>query len=863
MKTKLFALLAVLSASATSLQAVDFTVINTNPTGPGSLAQAINDANALPGPDRIVFNIPGSGIRKIDVSFNYLPKITDAVTIDGYTQPGSAPNTLARGSNAIVLIQIDGANVNGNANGQPQPIGLWVAAPDCAIRGLMITRFRPFTLNVHCCAFGSGYGILAADRTIIEGNFIGTDGSASTDLGNGGAGIVISGADWRIGGTTPAARNMIGGNHFTDPPAAGILVHSSTHGSILGNHIGRYKPVTGSSGAGTEGARNDIGIAMYGTFTETAIGGTTPGSGNVISGNGAGIATAYAQSGSGFGLTVADGVTIQGNLIGAEPGAASVGGNEGTGINLYGSNHVVGGSAAAASNFIGSNGSGIVVTDYNPSVNSPGSVIIGNDIIGNSFGGVSVFSADPDNRIGGLNPGEGNRINGNGTGIIVSGQYCSIFGNEIRANAVAGISVQGADNKIGGLIAGAANHLDANGIVVSGSSSKRNPILSNIFENSGAAYSIDLGNDGLTSNDLGDGDTGPNELQNFPIVVASPGMPGGTLIKGELNSAPSSNFTVQVFGNLQAEAEPRLLATQTVTTDANGVARFELIYPAIVEANSVTATATDALGNTSEMMPSNGPLQLANLSSRASVGTGENIMIGGFIVRSTGQKKIAVRALGPSLGVTGRLADPSLEIYDSGGTLLAKNDDWRAGQQQELMNSGLAPSNDLESALIISLPQGNYTAQVRGAHGETGTAVVEVYDLGAWSADPGRLVNLSTRARVGLNDDALIGGFIVRGDARSRVIVRAIGPDLGAAGVNAALQDPTLELRNQNGDIIAANDNWREGSQEQEIASTGIPPGDNRDAAIVHSFFPGSFTAVVRGKDNSTGLALVELYDLN
>ncbi|HVF71310.1 MAG TPA: hypothetical protein VM940_06850 [Chthoniobacterales bacterium] len=805
MKTKLFALLAVLSASATSLQAVDFVVVNTNATGPGSLAQAINDANALPGPDRIVFNIPGSGVRVIDVSNNYLPKITDPLTIDGYTQPGSSPNTLPVGSNAVVLVRIDGAFRDAHYATVPPPVGIWIDAPDCTVRGLMITRFLRFTLGIHCCSYSISYGIKATDRSVIEGNFIGTDGSESIDLGNGGDGIYVAGADYRIGGTTPAARNMIGGN-TRGVAAAGIHVGSSQGGVIIGNQIGRYSPSPAIGGPGTEGAPNFTGIVLEGTFVDTVIGGGQPEARNVISGNTVGISTVYELSGS----KTANGIIVQGNLIGAEP--PGIGGNE-IGIRLFGSNNLIGGTTPGARNLIKSNYVAIGVFGN-------GNLILGNDVVENYSSGIAIFSSD--NVIGGLGPGAGNRI---------------------RMNGGVGVGVAGA--------------------AFAGNEGKRNRILSNVIEKNGSAAQIDLNDDGRSPNDLGDADTGPNEIQNFPVVATSHDPNGNTVLQGELNSTASSPFTVQLFGVVAGESEQRLLNTQTVTTDANGIAAFQVTYPANVAAESVTATATDTVGNTSEMMPANGPVQLANISTRAAVGTGENIMIGGFIVRSSGQKKIAVRALGPSLSVPSRLVDPSLEIYDSAGALIAKNDDWRAGQQQELMDNGLAPSNDLESALIISLPQGGYTAQVRGAHGESGTAVVEVYDLGAWPADQARLVNLSTRARVGLNDDALIGGLIVRGDARSRVIIRAIGPDLSAVGVNGALQDPTLELRNQNGDVIAANDNWREGSQEQEIISTGIPPADNRDAAIVHSFFPGSFTAVVRGKDNSTGLALVEFYDLN
>ena len=810
-----FSAITLLVCLCTPAAAVDFTVINTNASGPGSLRQAILDANALPGADRIVFNIPGSGVQKINLAFNYLPKITDAVTIDGYTQPGSAPNTLARGSNAVVLIQLDGANADNLYYQQPSPIGLWIAAPDCTIRGLMITRFAPFTSGIHCCAYSAGYGIFAGDRTVIEGNFIGTDGSASTDLGNKGAGIVIAGADYRIGGTSPAARNMIGGN------ALGILVNGSQRGSIIGNHIGRYTPTTGSNGAGTEGARNYIGIALAGTLTDTVVGGVAAGLGNVISGNDTGLSTAHVTHGSGGSTKVASGAIIQGNLIGAARDAATVTSGNDVGIAIYGSNgadNIIGGTAPGAGNLIGSNGVGIASAPFSSSQYPAGNIVMGNDFEGNAQEAIRL--AGLHNQIGGLAANAGNRIHHNGSGITIRG-----------------------------------------------SDARRNPILSNLIKaNNGLGIDLgpngpyNLGSDGPTSNDFRDADNGPNRLQNFPTITRVETTGGSTIITAALNSAPSSTYTVQLFGDRADTQEHVLVATRTITTDANGAASFEVAYPAPLAASTVVGTATDAEGNTSELTPINGPVQLANISTRGFVGTDAKILIGGFIVRSEQPKKVGVRALGPSVNIANRLPDPHLEIYDNNGVLLAKNDDWKAGQQQEVMSSGLAPSSDVESALIATLPAGNYTAQVTGVNGKTGVGMVEVYDLDPFAAGSGRLVNISTRGWVGTGDDVLIGGVIVRGDAAARVAARAIGPDLSAHGVPDALQDPTLELRDANGELVAENDNWRANDDEQVPA--GLEPGDDRDAALVVTVAPGPYTAIVRGKGANTGVALVEFYDL-
>jgi hypothetical protein len=398
-------------------------------------------------------------------------------------------------------------------------------------------------------------------------------------------------------------------------------------------------------------------------------------------------------------------------------------------------------------------------------------------------------------------------------------------------------------------------------VAVLGSSSVGNSILSNrIYSNTG--LSIDLNADGLTSNDLGDGDKGPNNLQNFPIITATAWNSGQETLYGELDSTASTNFILQFFFyNLQ----PRFLGSLSVKTDATGHAKFVFSFyqglGPIFQGSFYSATATDSDGNTSEFLPKNGPVQLANISTRGDVRTGDNILIGGFVIHSPGSKKVIIRALGPSLNVPNRLADPYLELYDDHGTLLAKNDDWRNGYQQQAIDSGIPPSSDVESAIVISLNAGSYTAQVRGANGGTGTGIVEIYDLGNFPSDTGRLVNISTRGLVGANDNVLIGGFIVRGDNAERVIIRAIGPDLTAIGVPGALQDPTLELRDGSGTLLASNNDWRD-TQEQEIKDTQIPPNDNRDSAIVASLAPGFYTAIVRGKENATGLALVEFYAL-
>jgi hypothetical protein len=249
---------------------------------------------------------------------------------------------------------------------------------------------------------------------------------------------------------------------------------------------------------------------------------------------------------------------------------------------------------------------------------------------------------------------------------------------------------------------------------------------------------------------------------------------------------------------------------------------------------------------------------LANISTRAVVGTDENVLIGGFIVTGTQAKKVIIRGVGPSLPLPGKMLDPILVLHDSSGAVMAANDNWgQNGNSQEIINSGIPPSNPSEPALLMSLSPGSYTAVLSGANQTTGTAVVEVYDLD--SAANSKLANISTRAAVQTGDNVLIGGLIVIGQSAADVIVRAIGPSLPLPG---AMANPTLELRDANGSVLGFNDNWRT-TQQTAIINTGVPPTHDAESAIVISFSPGSYTAIVRGANGTTGVAVVEVYQLN
>ena len=249
---------------------------------------------------------------------------------------------------------------------------------------------------------------------------------------------------------------------------------------------------------------------------------------------------------------------------------------------------------------------------------------------------------------------------------------------------------------------------------------------------------------------------------------------------------------------------------------------------------------------------------LGNISTRLRVETGDNVLIGGFIVTGAQPKKVLLRAIGPSLALAGKLADPTLELFGPNG-LITSNDNWvDSPNRQEIIDSTIPPGNNLESAIVATLPANSagYTAIVRGVNNTTGIALVEVYDLD--QTVDSRLANVSTRGLVQTLDNVMIGGFIVLASDPQKVIVRAIGPSLP---VTVKLEDPTLELHDKDGVTIASNDNWRS-DQEAEIIATTLPPTDDAESAVVATLGPDAYTAIVRGQNNTTGVALVEVYRL-
>lgn len=258
------------------------------------------------------------------------------------------------------------------------------------------------------------------------------------------------------------------------------------------------------------------------------------------------------------------------------------------------------------------------------------------------------------------------------------------------------------------------------------------------------------------------------------------------------------------------------------------------------------------------------PPALSNISARLLVGGGEKLMIGGFIISGSEPKRVVIRALGASLleaGISNVLPDPVLELNDAAGNSLARADNWREIQEAELIASGLAPTNDSEAAIVQALAPGGYTASVTAQNGIGGVGLLEIYDVAPSSGS--RLLNISSRGFVGTENDVMIAGFIVGGSGTStRLVVRGVGLSLVDSGVAEALADPVLEVRDVNGMLLAANDNWRE-TQATELAATTLAPQNDFESAAVIIAAPGAYTATLQGNGGATGIGVLEIYKLD
>jgi parallel beta-helix repeat protein len=500
-------------------QAAVFTVTNVNDSGPGSFRQAILDADAAGGSPTINFNLPGGGVQTL-APLSPLPDVTCAVSINGYSQPGSSANTLASGDNAVILIRLDGVNLT---NGLPVALSFTDGAGGSSLRGLVVVRFA------------TGIQINELSNVSLAGNWVGmdVDGVARGMTFNG---IYItsffnSATNDVIGGVSPADRNVISGNRYGVYFSGATTANCAVQGNYIGTDPGGTLPRGNLFG----------GVYSFGA-NNLNIGGPAAGAGNLLCG-------ATAAGGTGVTLQGGAGNLIQGNFIGTD---------------------------VSGQYDLGNLSDGVYVTA------SSNNRILGNEIVNNRANGINVASS---------------------SGTVIQNNQVGTDASLTRplGNAQAGITITGSTNLVGGTVAGQANSIQFNGgagVAVTASSAVQNQIAGNrIFDNGGPG--INLG-------------TGANNQPNSPGLTNAAVLFSSLWVQGGLNSVPGTAYRLEFFAspNWTPTGIPEgqtYLGSTNVTTDAGGNAAFTAVLATVPAVGSViTATATDAAGNTSEFSAGQG-----------------------------------------------------------------------------------------------------------------------------------------------------------------------------------------------------------------------------------------------------------------
>jgi hypothetical protein len=450
-------------------------------------------------------------------------------------------------------------------------------------------------------------------------------------------------------------------------------------------------------------------------------------------------------------------------------------------------------------------------------------------------------------------------INQDGNGIVAQG------GGNIVAQGGGNIVAQGGGNEsvqpnehaeavpAGFVQTGGETNLD--GLIITGPMTLNGGVLSG----SGIIYGDLTNNSGYISPGHSPGAIG--------VMGSFTQGANGTLVIQDGGAQPDEFDQLQVVGNatLGGTLDLQLISGYKPSTldtfSPLGYSEMSGKFATISSNATVNVGPTGLTASVNPALPGPTGAALRNISTRAFVQTGDNVIIGGFIVTGPAgsTKEVLLRGLGPSLtgeGVAGALADPVLQLYQ-GSNLIDTNDNWMSNQAA-VQATGIPPTNPLESALVTTLAPGAYTVVLSGKAGGTGVGLVEVYDLSPDSA--AMLANISTRCSVETGDNVLIGGFILQGSEPASILVRALGPSLTAEGVTGALADTILDVYDVNGDVLS-NDDWRN-TQETAIIATGVPPTNDKESAILATWAPGNYTAVVSGKNDGTGVGLVEVYNL-
>lgn len=912
-------LLLFIGAGAHSARAETFVVTTVADPGDGTctaadigdgctLREAIDAANSAGGAD----TIDATGISGVIQLGSALANLSTDINIDG---PGASILTVRRNTggdyriftiDASATVNISGLTVpNGHA-----PDGLNAPPPNYAPGG----DGNP----------GGGVfnrGTLSLTDVVVSGNRSGNGGNGFIRPGGWaglGGGIYNTGTLTITGCKITGNKAGDGGGGGYAPGGSGGGIYNTGELTIIGSTVTGNQAGNGGGGAGNVGGNGGWGGGIYNSGTITIVTSTVSDnvSGNGVGGFGGGGNGGGGGGISGSGAATLVNITVSGNLSGngySFQNMPGVGGGIANGGPMTISNCTISGNRTGENSVSNGLGGGI----YHGS----GLLTISNSTITSNWAGGGVYC-------GGTVTLRSTILDGSIFGTIHSDGYNLInvqSGGTISPNPGAGPDFFGYP-ELGPLAANGGptrTHLpQRNSLAIDNghnfsadSTDQRGPGFARTMDWPDATYpnaadGTDIGAvelDGMfqfkvaeqsVSESAGSvtvtvSRNGASDRAVSVSYVTSNGSASAgsdyTTALGTLKWAPEDaadkSFTILITNDSVFEGDETFVvdlftpvggvalgtpAKQTITIQNDDVAPSPTATATATATAIPTATAsgTPTATATATATPTSSQVLARNISTRAKIETGDNVMIAGFIISGTTPKKVVLRGLGPSLqdmNVVGFLADPVLELRGSNGALILGNDNWQddGAQAAQIQAAGLAPTRSQESAILFTLVPGTYTAIVRGRNNTTGVGLVEVYDI---DNSESQLVNISTRSFVQLQDNVMIGGFTLGGAGNSaRIVVRALGPSLSSFGLSSVLQDPTLELRDANGSLLVSNDNWTDdAASAAKLTAYGLAlPNPKESGIFLDDIAPGQFTAVVAGKNGGIGIALSEIYNLN
>ena len=850
------------------------------PDGRVSFREAVTAANNTTGPQTIAFAIPTSefwlvtGVALLRLEEGPFVLTDSETTIDFSTQTANIGDTNPNGPE----VGIYGLQPNGLG-----AAAIFINGNNSLIKGLGNVYQRGYAVQivgnnnqiVSCQIDGPLHAAVSINGYIggptPSGNIIG--GTAPGD-GNTLIGLNIDG---------PADDNIVVGNSLL----VGVQVRGATRYGVFArnNRIGgptsaERNLISGAGHYGEEGLPTGTQVSVVdadGTVVE----------GNYIGTNAQGTA-AYPQIGpGGVGVVDSRGTTVRGNLI--------------AGLRAIGTNHYAGqifGQAVyvtpindnIADTLIEDNTIGLAADEVTPILTHSG-VTVSPALVSHHASGTIIRS----NHIATVET-TGVAVSSFETGVTITGNSihdCGSLGIDLFSTSGGGVTPNDpGDGDTGG------NRLQNFPEILSAVTSGATISLQGTFESlpseqfkleffasascdpsgfgEGALY---IGSTTVTT----DGNGHAAFSATFPGTVAVNDVATATATR--VSTGDTSEFSACTIVTFSA-ATPVPTATATATASATATATATPVVtstpfttptpnvtptpggtgtpmPTATATSTATPVSTTTPAQTSTPTPT-APTKVVNLSTRMRVQTGDDVGIGGFIVTGSSPENLVIRGIGPSLtdvGIPNALPDPILELHGPGAFATITNDNWRESQEAAIQATGLSPRNDLESVIMVTLTPGAYTAVLKSNDGSSGVALVEVYDLGQDVAS--KLANLSTRAFVSTGDSAVIAGVMLSGnEMNDRIVLRGIGPSLAESGLAGVLQDPRLELRDSNGILLIANNDWQDDNvQAAEITAAGLAPTNRVEAAVAAELPPGLYTALLTGTNSGTGLGVIEVYD--